>query len=79
LRNVGSLLVRAAGRLREMSVRYAMEQNETGDSTTPVEGLLLGLTGGALGIILAPQILSLLIRMIWATPAWSCRSPRTLI
>jgi len=26
---------------------------------------LLGLTGGALGIILAPQILSLLIRMIW--------------
>ena len=65
--NVGSLLlVRAAGRLREMSVRYAMgAKRERVIQQLLVEGLLLGLTGGALGIILAPQILSLLIRMIW--------------
>jgi predicted permease len=67
--NVGSLLlVRAAGRLREMSVRYALgAKRERVIQQLLVEGLLLGLTGGVLGIILAPQILSLLIRMIWGS------------
>ena len=51
------LLVRAAGRVREFSMRYAL-----GASTRDVvlqlltEGLLLGLGGAALGILIAPQM-----------------------
>jgi putative ABC transport system permease protein len=65
--NVGSLLlVRAAGRLREMSVRYALgAKRRRVVQQLLVEGLLLGIAGGVVGIILAPPISGLLISMIW--------------
>jgi putative ABC transport system permease protein len=65
--NVGSLLlVRAAGRLREMSVRYALgAKRKRVVQQLLVEGLLLGIVGGVVGIILAPPISALLIKMIW--------------
>jgi putative ABC transport system permease protein len=67
--NVGSLLlVRAAGRIREMSVRYALgAKRQRVVRQLLVEGLLLGLCGGALGILIAPSAAALLIRMIWGT------------
>jgi predicted permease len=62
--NVASLLlVRAANRVREFSVRYAM-----GATSLQIlrqllcEGLLLGLAGAAMGLALAPQALRLLVR-----------------
>jgi putative ABC transport system permease protein len=62
--NVASLLlVRAANRVREFSIRYAM------GATAPqivrqllCEGMLLGLAGSALGLAIAPETLHLLIR-----------------
>ena len=64
--NVASLLlVRAANRVREFSVRYAM------GATAPhilrqlfCEGILLGVVGAALGLAIAPEALRLLIRWI---------------
>ncbi|MBV9072826.1 MAG: ABC transporter permease [Acidobacteria bacterium] len=65
--NVASLLlVRAAGRVREMSIRYAL-----GASRVRVvqqllsEGLLLGIGGGGLGLVIAPQISQLLLNKIF--------------
>jgi putative ABC transport system permease protein len=62
--NVASLLlVRAANRVREFSIRYAM--GATGSQIVRqllCEGMLLGLVGSALGLAIAPETLHLLIR-----------------
>ncbi len=65
--NVGSLLlVRMAGRLREMSVRYALgAKRRRVIRQLLVEGILLGFAGGIAGLIITPQISSLLLRLMW--------------
>jgi putative ABC transport system permease protein len=68
--NVGSLLlVRAAGRVREMSVRYSMGATRArviGQLLT--EGLALGMAGGALGVAFSPLLAKALIRLVTDTP-----------
>jgi predicted permease len=66
--NVGSLvLVRGAGRIREMSVRYALgAKRKRVVQQLLVEGFLLGLAGGTFGMLLAPPVSALLIKMIWS-------------
>lgn len=65
--NVASLLlVRAAGRVREMSVRYALGASRMRVvQQLVIEGVVLGLGGGVLGIAIAPQVTQLLLRKLW--------------
>jgi putative ABC transport system permease protein len=64
--NVGSLLlVRAAGRTREMSVRYSLGATRGRViGQLLMEGLALGLTGGACGLALSPLLARGLINFI---------------
>jgi predicted permease len=67
--NIASLLlVRAAGRVREFSMRYALGAS-IGDVVRQLltEGLLLGIAGAALGILIAPQMVRLLIAWLSST------------
>jgi predicted permease len=67
--NVASLLlVRAASRVREFSMRYALGAT-SGQILRQLlaEGILLGIAGAALGLLMAPQALHLLIRWMSGT------------
>ncbi|MGA7242640.1 MAG: ABC transporter permease [Terracidiphilus sp.] len=66
--NVASLLlVRAAARAQEISVRYALgATNRQVLRQLLAEGMLLGLTGAALGLALAPGALRMLIHWMSA-------------
>jgi predicted permease len=67
--NVASLLlVRAAGRVREMSVRYALGASRARVvQQLVIEGLVLGVGGGLLGLAIAPEIDQLLLRKIFTS------------
>ena len=61
------LLVRAAGRTREMSVRYSMGARRGRIvQQLLMEGMLLGVGGGLLGLVLAPQITGFLLRQMFS-------------
>ena len=64
--NVGSLLlVRAAGRMREMSVRYSLGAGRLRViGQLLIEGLTLGLLGGVLGLALSPLLAKALIQLV---------------
>ena len=75
--NVGSLLlVRAAGRMREMSVRYSLGASRMRIvGQLLVEGLALGVSGGALGLALSPLLTKALTALITPTSAAEDMSP----
>jgi putative ABC transport system permease protein len=79
--NVGSLLlVRAAGRAREMSVRYSLgatRRRITGQLL--VEGLTLGLTGGIFGLALSPLLAKALINFLTPTAVTTGRTPLSAV
>jgi len=64
--NVSSLLlVRAAGRVREMSVRYSLGASRPQIiRQLLIEGLTLGIFGSVVGLALAPMLSSFLIRRV---------------
>ena len=64
------LLVRAAARSREFSVRYALGAGRARVlRQVLIEGLLLGTVGGGLGLLLAPAAASILVRQITGSSA----------
>ncbi len=59
------LLLRAANRAREMSMRYALGANRSRIfSQLMIEGGVLGLTGAIAGILLAPVVATALVRIL---------------
>jgi putative ABC transport system permease protein len=60
------LLLRSAGRIREISVRYALgatRRRITCQMTT--EGVILGICGGTLGILIVPWLTSILLHKLF--------------
>jgi predicted permease len=59
------LLLRAAGRAREMSMRYALGARRTRIAAQlVVEGALLGIAGAAAGLAIAPMVAVTLVRIM---------------